>query len=799
MPRNDTNQAVCRRLESRLAAMEQLIEVYEKSVLEQAEKLYGEIADRNLTEKRLLRLNRTLRLLSDCGDALVRSADEPALLDRICREIVEVGGYRLAWVGYVGEGGEMVPAAMAVHAGGCLAEVDEAAEGGMGKSCNIARAIAVKGGPAGNAPVDGPYASWLSEGVRRGCTSAVAFPLKGAAGVFGVLNLHAAEVWVFDVEELRLLEELANNLAYGIMSLRVAAERKRYEEQLEYQATHDCLTALPNRNLLEDRIYQALAYARRHRRWVAVLLIDLDFFKFINDSLGHGKGDHLLKMVAERLTERVRQVDTLAHQGGDKFVVVLTDLKQSEDATQVAHDIREAVSHPFRMDGQEIVISCSIGISVYPRDGKEVQTLVKNAEVAMYRAKEQGRNSFHYYTRELNERLASRMMVEKHLRKALENNEFELWYQPQADLNTGRINGMEGLIRWCNPELGMIPPGSFIPLAEETGLIVPIGAWVLQTACAQNKAWQDAGLPLLTVAVNLSARQFRERELTGLIAGMLRATGLEPRYLGLEIVESMVMQDVESATAMLNDLKALGVQLSMDDFGTGYSSLSYLKRFPFAKLKIDLSFVRDITTDPGSAAIAKSIIAMAHNLSLCVIAEGVETEGQLEFLRAHGCDEIQGYYFSRPLPPRDFEDLLRENRRLPLREPGELCPAKTLLLIDDDPLIVEAFQQILRLEGYRVLTAENAARGLELLAVTRVGVIICDQRLPGMSGTEFLSRVKKFYPDTVRIALSGYADLDLVTEAINRGAIYKFLTKPIKEEQLLRTVREAFRHFKAGD
>ena len=771
MKKHDPEETELRRLRSR-------VELLERSIAEQ-----------RLTRERLLRLNRTLRMLSDCNLALVHSADESALLDRICREVVEVGGYRLAWVGWVGygergEGGEVVPVAMSRHEGGCLAGGENSLEGG--ELCPVAGDVASES-----------YATWLGEGVRRGCTSAISFPLRGETGIFGALNVHAAGFGAFDAEEIGLLEELANNLAHGILSLRIIAEHKRYEEQLAYQATHDPLTALPNRNLLADRISQALAWAQRHRRWIAVLFVDLDFFKFVNDSLGHGKGDQLLKMVAERLSERVRQVDTLAHQGGDKFVVVLTDLRGNEEADRAVHVIREAISLPFLMDGQELVISCSIGITVYPKDGEDAQTLVKNAEVAMYRAKEQGRNCFRYYTRELNERVASRMSMEKHLRKALENEEFELWYQPQADLNTGRLSGMEGLIRWRNAELGMVQPGSFIPLAEETGLIVQIGEWVVRTACLQNRRWQDAGLSPLTVAVNLSPRQFRDRELTGVIAGVLRETGLDPRYLGLEIVESMVMHDVESAAAMLNELKALGVKLSMDDFGTGYSSLSYLKRFPFAKLKIDLSFVRDIMTDPGSAAIAKSIISMAHNLNLSVVAEGVETEGQLEFLRAHGCNEIQGYYLSRPLPAAEFEGMLRENLRLRLREEGESLPGRTLLLIDDDPLVIEALQQLLCMHGYRVLAAESAARAFELLAGNGVGVIICDQQLPGMSGIEFLSQVKKFYPAVVRIALSGYADLEAVTEAINRGAIYKFLTKPLRNEVLLETVREAFRQYRA--
>lgn len=436
-------------------------------------------------------------------------------------------------------------------------------------------------------------------------------------------------------------------------AVRDITERKRYEAQLEYQANHDGLTGLPNRNLLVDRLNQALLYAERHQRQVAVLFVDLDHFKVINDSLGHDMGDRLLKIVVERLMTCVRVNDTLARQGGDDFVIVLSDLAEGEDAATVAQKIQIAVNQPVAIDTHTFEISCSIGISLYPKDGNDAQTLLKNADGAMFRVKEQGRGAFQFFTDELNERVVARMTMERCLRRALENDELSVHYQPQVDLANGRMTGIEALLRWQTPELGMVSPARFIPLAEETGLIIPIGEWVLKTAGMQNRLWQNAGLSPLTVAVNLSPRQFWHPGLIGTVTQILHDSGLEPRYLELEITEGMVMRDVESALAMLHALKGLGVQLSMDDFGTGYSNLSYLKRFPFDKLKMDISFVREVTTDPGSAAIAKTIIALAHNLNLGVIAEGIETEGQLSYLRTHGCDEMQGFYFSRPLPAHE--------------------------------------------------------------------------------------------------------------------------------------------------
>jgi EAL domain-containing protein (putative c-di-GMP-specific phosphodiesterase class I)/ActR/RegA family two-component response regulator len=387
-----------------------------------------------------------------------------------------------------------------------------------------------------------------------------------------------------------------------------------------------------------------------------------------------------------------------------------------------------------------------------------------------------------------------RLTIEKHLRRSIANGEMSLHYQPKVNLRSGLITGMEALARWQNPELGQISPKEFIPIAEETGFIDQIVEWSLRTACARSKAWQDAGLPPLGVAANLSAQQFKQPGLAGMISGILDETGLDPRFLELEITESVVMGDMDQALVILLKLKDMGIRLAMDDFGTGYSSLSYLKKFPFDKLKIDQSFVRDITSNPHNAAIARAVIAMAHGLRLKVIAEGVETIGQLEYLRSHGCDEMQGYYFSRPIPETEFANLILSGRRLTFEDIDAVREEKTILVVDDDRSVATALKRMFLLDGYSVLTASSAAEGFELLATNRIAVVLSDLRMPEMDGSEFLSRVRELYPETVRILISGQGDLDSVTHALNQGSIFQFLTKPWNDDHIRDRIADAFKH-----
>ncbi len=427
-------------------------------------------------------------------------------------------------------------------------------------------------------------------------------------------------------------------------------ELKEAQQQLEYLANYDGLTRLPNRRLFSDRLSHALDRARRHEIQLAVMLIDLDNFKVINDTLSHDRGDRLLQAVAGRLMECVRQEDTLARPGGDEFTLLFETLTEVREVARTAERIVHALSLPFHLDHHEIIVTASIGISVYPSDGQDFQTLMKNADTAMYRAKAQGRNHYQFFTADLHAQAQARLTLETGLRRALKRGELFLLYQPLVEIATGQTVGMEALLRWQHPDLGVLLPGKFVPLAEETGLIVPIGRWVLETACRQVQAWTRAGLTELRMAVNLSPRQFRQTDLGRMIEQTLYKTGVSPSCLELELTEQAVMEDVEAASQVLHELKSLGIGLAIDDFGTGYSSLAHLKRFPLDRLKIDQTFVRDVVTDSNDAAITQAIITMAHSLKLKVLAEGVETLEQLRFLKAQGCDEAQGYYFQPPGP-----------------------------------------------------------------------------------------------------------------------------------------------------
>jgi diguanylate cyclase (GGDEF)-like protein/PAS domain S-box-containing protein len=753
----------------------QLAVVYENLILysetqRQHTQLKLEVADREKAQETLRRTLRARTVMAECNHVMVHATDEMRLLDKMCRTLVDTGGYRMAWIGYLDtEDGSITPVARAgMEDATDLHVLENAMLNPVARGTASARdQESTPANDANTAP-------------------AISLALKDQGRVFGTLTIYEAEQNSFDSEQIVMLEGLADDIAYGVVGLRTKAarehaeralrateeklssildsidnvvwsannggfiylnsiaeriygrpldefyrnkelwlevihpddrsrarkaharlktadsftieyrivrpdgdmrwieerarairddygqllrfdgiaidisERKAYEARIEYLADHDALTSLANRNLLGDRITQAMAHARRNGLMLALLFLDLDRFKGVNDSFGHELGDALLLDVSNRLRLVVREGDTVARQGGDEFIILLTDIQRPQDVTAAAFKIFDAFSAPFLIRGHELFVTTSIGATLFPDDGDDMQALLRNADTAMYRAKEKNGNAFQFYSREMSVRALERAELESALRRALERKEFELFYQPKVDTDSGRIIGAEALIRWHHPDFGLVSPTRFIPMAEEIGLIVPIGDWVLHTACAQNKAWQDAGLETICVSVNLSARQFREDGLVESVAEALNVMGLAPKHLELELTESIVMNSAELFITKLRALEDLGVQLSIDDFGTGYSSLSYLKRFPLHHLKIDQSFVRDIATDADDAAITSTVISLGHSLNLKVIAEGVETEEQVAFLRDHHCDEMQGYYFSKPLPAIEFASLLRQ-------------------------------------------------------------------------------------------------------------------------------------------
>jgi diguanylate cyclase (GGDEF)-like protein len=460
----------------------------------------------------------------------------------------------------------------------------------------------------------------------------------------------------------------------GAIASRLSEDLQQSEDRLRHLAHHDALTGLPNRVLLQEHVTNVLARARRYETKAAVLFIDLDRFKHINDTLGHYTGDQVLKLAARRIETGIREEDFVARMGGDEFAVIIGDLKDPQDASLVANNILRILAKPCTFAGQELLVTPSVGISVFPQDGEDLETLLKNADAAMYLAKENGRNNSQFFTRDINRSVRERIALEAALHHALERDELVIHYQPQVELWSGKLVGVEALLRWRHPERGLIPPADFIPIAEDTGFIIPMGEWALREACGQLAAWRAQGVGDLRLAVNFSARQLSARNLPSALNGIFAQTGLRPSDLELELTETGLLQNTDAAAAGLKELKDLGVELSMDDFGTGYSSLSYLRAFPIDKVKIDRSFVRDITIDPNDAALVRALIELAHSLNLRIVAEGVEIAEQLEFLRRHRCDEAQGYYFAKPLPAQECLQFL-----LSWRKP-ETWPALTPIL-----------------------------------------------------------------------------------------------------------------------
>jgi diguanylate cyclase (GGDEF)-like protein/PAS domain S-box-containing protein len=753
-----------------------------------------DITKQKMQEQSIERLSRLYAVLSGINSAIIRIHDRDDLLKEACRVAVTHGTFSMAWAGVIApdaEDGKIVGWA------GCDADyVDKLLLTRRMDTPHSDRLACIAIREARKVVCNDIFTTpsllpLKGELLARGQRSIAALPLVVDQQVVAVISLFSNEVGLFDQEDhVKLLDELAGDLSFGLQFI-------EKEKRLDYLAYYDALTGLPNAMLFNDRLARLLQTSPTGENVIAVILLDLERFAQLNDALGRHTGDAVLQTVANRLKAALRDPWSLARISSDTFAIVLEGLQRNADAaTQLQEQILQAIEQPLSLDGEEVHITANAGIAVYPEDGHDTETLFKHAEVALYKAKSSSER-YCYYAPQMNAEIAARLLLEKELRNALDEKQFIMYYQPCVDLLSGQIVRAEALIRWRHPQRGMIAPAEFIPIAEETGLIIPLGAWIIDAVCTQQAAWRAQGIGIVPVAVNLSAVQFQRGKIHQTIREAMRRHGLEQRYVEFELTESTVMEDPEEASSSVRELKELRALLSLDDFGTGYSSLAYLKRFPFDFVKIDRSFVTDVTTNPEDAAIVTAIIAMAHSLDLAVVAEGVETEGQLRFLRRNRCDAMQGYYFSRPVPAAEFEIMLREHKQLAFPPDPEKSEG-ALLIVDDEPGNLSSLRRLLRQDGYRVLTAGSGQEGLDLLAVNDVQVIISDQRMPTMSGSEFLGVVKSLYPDTIRIILSGYANLDTIADSVNQGAVFKFLTKPWDDEELREHIRDAFRRYRAS-
>jgi diguanylate cyclase (GGDEF)-like protein/PAS domain S-box-containing protein len=621
-----------------------------------------DMTEQKATEDRLLRLTRMFAALNATNEAILRAKSREELFELVCQAAVTGGRFTSTTIG--------------------LADPDSdffrlVASAGPNSKAILNRQYAVTAARpegrglmgiayrTGRPSISNDYENdentshWHKDARGWGVKSAATVPFFNRGRPMGVLLVHSVERDTFTPEFVELLQRLAASVSFALENFDRADEKANSDRKIEYLASHDSLTNLPNREMFNQLLHFAIEAAERYRRQFAVLFIDLDRFKVINDSLGHEAGDALLVEIGNRLRQNLRSSDVVARLGGDEFVVILEQTANGQGIENVTHSLLTALRQPLQLCGHECHTTASIGIAMYPADGTDVQTLTKNADMAMYLAKEDGKNGFRFFAKDVKTQSIEHLMLETGLRHALDRKQLSLHYQPKVDLATGQISGVEALLRWVHPDLGMLPPMQFIPLAEETGLIVPIGRWVLKEACAQNMVWQRQGLRPVSMAVNLSPRQFVDENLLHDVDDALATSGMSPTLLQVEVTESMVMQNVPRAIRVLDALRSRGIRLAIDDFGTGYSSMSLMKQFPIDTLKIDRSFVRDLPDDSEDKAIAQAIISMGKALGMTIVAEGVETTEQETFLRDHACDEMQGFLFSKPVPPQQLADLLR--------------------------------------------------------------------------------------------------------------------------------------------
>ena len=621
--------------------------------------------ERQTALEHMRRVSRLYSALSLCNQAIVRCRSETELFEQICQAVVTHGGMAMAWIGMIDQAsGSITPTASAGSGTEYLASLRVSLDADVPQGQGPIGLAFRSGEPHWcqdfiNAP---ETAAWHEIGGRYGWAASAAIPLRRNGRVAGIFSPYANAINAFDDEVRALLLEMQLDIEFALRNFDQQAERKLAEQRIQYLAHFDPLTGLPNRAQLQEHTHLALAMARRNQMQMAMLMLDLDHFKDINDSLGHSVGDELLCELARRLRGALREQDIVARLGGDEFIFVLQQVN-ADEAADVASKLLELIDQPFHTGSHDLKVTGSIGVAMYPADGADMETLLQRADAAMYQVKSGGRHGLRFFTAAMQQRAARHLQLVNALRYALEREQMHVVYQPQLSLAERRIVGAEALLRWSTPELGSVSPADFIPAAEESGLIQSIGTWVLRQAVRQARAWLDQGLPPIVMSVNLSAIQFRNRDLPELISRILEEEGLPPEYLELELTEAVAVNDPQGAIAIMNEMHERGVRMSIDDFGTGFSSLSHLKKFKVYKLKIDQSFVRDISTDVEDRAIVSAIINMARSLGLTTIAEGVETVEQLEFLNEQHCDEVQGYYFSKPVLPAAFQLLMLESIR----------------------------------------------------------------------------------------------------------------------------------------
>lgn len=738
----------------------------------------------NQVQAELERLNRLYAMLSQVNRTIIRTEAPQELYQAACRIVIESGAFALAWIGLsTPDRNELVP--VAVAGATTLAELKRIS--GLSSSPDMSPRTGSPGAAAiVNTSLDEQQFSYLrgmigSLGLQAGC----AFPIRLDGNIIGALNIAATEADLFGDAELSLLNEVADDISFALDVLRQKEKHMAMESKMRYLTHYDSQTGMPSRALFEDRLTEICKQSSI--KSVTVLIVHLRRYHDIAQMLGPEVGPLIARTMATRLESTLNAIP-IARINESKFGAILQDPEGLDVVEELAWQIHRALSEAIKLDGKDLFLDPFVGIAAYPHDGAPLEVL-KHAMQAATIPDSPGHCRFFCADMDQSSRL--RINLDSALRLALERQEFALHYQPQVDLVSGQIIGAEALLRWQSRDYGAISPQDFIPLLEDNGMIAEVGEWVLREACMTAKQWQQAGLPPFRVAVNLSAKQFHGDDIQTMVKHVLDVTRLDPKWLELELTESLVLQNAENVINTMHELKSQGISFALDDFGTGFSSLSYLQRLPVARIKIDHSFVTNITSNPNDAAIVRAVVGMAHSLGIRVIAEGVETEGQLGFLRGVACEEIQGYFFSRPLPMDEFALLLREGRSIPPEPTGK--PERVLLLVDDEPNILSALTRSLRRRGFRIVSTTSTREGFDLLAMHRPGVVLCDQRMPELTGTEFLRRVKQLYPDTVRMVLSGYAELNSVISAVNQGAIYKFLTKPWEEEVLFQSIEDAFR------